>query len=107
MLDQLHEILERVVSTHDRAGEHSLRAADFSNVDQATGFEIHVSVFYLIPTFLMTWYIGQESGLILWNDRFDRLDGSGVSVGIPIQSLRNRHLEHPCTRPVFSYSWWF
>ena len=33
-------------------------------VDQATGFEIHVSVFYLIPTFLMTWYIGQRSGLI-------------------------------------------
>ena len=33
-------------------------------IDRATGYEIHVSVFYLIPTFMVTWYVGLESGLV-------------------------------------------
>jgi len=33
-------------------------------IDWKTGFEIHVSVFYLLPTFVMTWFVSKQTGFL-------------------------------------------
>ncbi len=59
----------------------------FGYIDYATGWEISISVFYLLPIGLATWYVGRWAGTVL--------AGAGAALSIAGDVLAGISFSHP------------
>jgi len=62
-------------------------------IDYLTG-ELSFILFYLIPVFLVAWFVGKRSGLF-------------ICMSCSIASFIDKLLEHPASSPQFLHSWDF
>lgn len=62
-------------------------------IDYLTG-ELSFILFYLIPVFLVSWFVGKRSGLF-------------ICTACSIASLIDKLLEHPASSPQFFHTWDF